>query len=106
MKKPCNCQAPTPGGWACGGVPVLTNAARRYIVLDPTCPSEDGPLPGGLDGQVLGTFTSQIKAKALALQEMAYGNLAVLVIDSADGAQLFPSDRPSVVPEALSYVET
>ena len=77
---------------------------RRYVVVDASFPSEDPPLPGGHEGQVLATFRSIERAKAFASEELAAGNLDVIVVDRASGRKVYPrkrmdtSIRPSVPP--------
>jgi hypothetical protein len=83
--------------------PVLEEQ-RRYVVIDASYPSEDPPLPGGHEGQVLASFRSLERAIAFADEELLAGNPDVMVIDRASGTRVFPRERmdssvrPSVPP--------
>ena len=66
---------------------------RRYVVIDASFPSEDPPLPGGHEGQVLASFRSLDRATAFADDELTAGNLDVMVIDKTSGRRVFPRER-------------
>ncbi len=68
-------------------------AQRRYVVIDASYPSEDPPLPGGHEGQVLASFRSLDRATAFADEELSAGHLDVMVIDRASGRRVFPRER-------------
>ncbi len=73
----------------------------RFVVLDTGIPSEDPPLPGGFEGQVVGCFRSLEPARALAREEIGIGNLGIVVIDRAARTQVFPRPRMDSALHAL-----
>ena len=73
---------------------------RRYIVIDTSFPSEDPPLHGGHEGQVLATFGSLEKAQILADEELAAGNQDVAVIDRGSGERVYPRVRVGSSPRS------
>ncbi|GEM_PF-5330719 len=73
----------------------------RFVVVDTGIPSEDPPLPGGFEGQVVACFRSLEQARALAREEIGLGNLGVVVIDRSAGKQVFPRPRMDSALHAL-----
>jgi len=73
----------------------------RFVVLDTTIPSEDPPLPGGFEGQVVACFRSLEQARAFAREEIGAGSLGIIVIDRAATKQVFPRERMDSALHAL-----
>lgn len=73
----------------------------RFVVVDTSIPSEDPPLPGGFEGQVVACFRSLERARVLAREEIGLGNLGVVVIDRAARTQVFPRPRMDSALHAL-----
>lgn len=82
--------------------PVREEAAPgRFVVLDQLVESEDPPLPGGFEGQVVACFRSLEQARALAREEIGVGNLGLVVIDRTAQRQVFPRPRMDSALNAL-----
>ena len=73
------------------------------MVVGAGYPSEDPPLPGGYEGQVLAAFRSFDAAVVFADQELCSGNSDAVVIDRVLGRRVFPHERvdSSIRPSTL-----
>ena len=63
----------------------------RYVVLNPRWIDAEAVTVGSWKGRLLASFATLDSAKALALQRMAYGDRAVVVVDRVGEERVFPS---------------
>jgi hypothetical protein len=87
------------GRWESRGA--VSPGPGRFVVLDTSIPSEDPPLPGGFEGQMVACFRSLERARAFARDEIGAGNVGVVVIDRAIRQQVFPRARMDSALHAL-----
>ena len=66
----------------------------RFLVMD-TGDDFDAVEAGGHRGTLLGEFNTEASAQTLALQQLAYGDRTVMVVDRESGSVVFPPEDES-----------